>query len=489
MVVLGACRIGFDALPRDGALDGTSDTSMGDAPAGLQFVYLKASNADFFDRFGWSVAVSLDGNTVAVGAPLEDGPAGLSGSGSVYVFVRTGGVWSEQAYLRASTPDPGDSFGAAVALSADGNTLAVGLPDEDSAIGTDSADNSLSGAGAVFTFTRSGTTWSQEAYLKAAFTGMDDHFGGSLALSADGNRIAIGAPHEDSDETGTSGTGNNNSAIDAGAVYTFTRVGATWSPEAYIKASNAEAGDEFGFSLALSADSGRLVVGAPSEDSAATTVNGNQTDESIMSGGAAYAYNRVNTTWLQQAYVKPSSIDFGDSFGRAMALSRDGRILVIAAPGEDQFQLNSGAVFTFAYGDPTWAETAKLKAFTVDDGDQYGVSVAATTTGADLYMGAPNEDSSAVKLGGNQADNSIADSGAAYAYSRHVSGDGWMVGFYGKATAPGPGDLFGFSMAVNGDGRVVAAGAPYEDSSARGIDGDATNDDRMDSGAVVLITY
>src|SRR5581483_1146048 len=103
------------------------------------------------------------------------------------------------------------------------------------------------GNGAVYVFTRSGGTWSQQAYLKASNTGVSDYFGYSVSLS--GDTLAVGAPGESSNATGVNGDQLNDSAENSGAVYVFTRSSGTWSQQAYLKASNTEAFDEFGGSV------------------------------------------------------------------------------------------------------------------------------------------------------------------------------------------------------------------------------------------------
>ena len=113
---------------------------------------------------------------------------------------------------------------------------------------------------------------------------------GVAALSADGSTLAVGADSEGSRSTGINGNQTDNSAPYAGAVYVFTRTGSTWLQQAYIKASNTNADDGFGWSLALSADGSTLAVGALGEGSSATGINGNQLDDSATSAGAVYVY-------------------------------------------------------------------------------------------------------------------------------------------------------------------------------------------------------
>src|SRR5262249_21382453 len=119
-------------------------------------------------------------------------------------------------------------------------------------------DNSAGSSGAAYIFARSGTTWSQQAYLKASNTGAADQFGYAVAIS--GDAAIVGAWLESSNATGIDGDGTDNTAFGSGAAYSFTRNGSTWSQQAYIKASNTEAQDKFGISVAVDGDTG--VVGA-----------------------------------------------------------------------------------------------------------------------------------------------------------------------------------------------------------------------------------
>jgi hypothetical protein len=297
--------------------------------------YFKASNTEAGDRFGSSLAVSADGNTLAVGAPIEASSAtniggdqadnSASNSGAVYVFIRAGAAWSQQAYVKASNTQENDLFGGSVALSSDGNTLAVGATEEASnATGIDGnqTDNSAT------VRARSGLHpkqrhWSSRPTSRPR-TRRPDLFGYSLALSGDGTTLAVGAFGEDSSATGIDGNQTDNSAGSAGAVYVFTRAGATWLQQAYVKASNTEAADQFGIAVALSGDGNTLAVGANWEDSIARGVAGNQADNTFGQSGSVYVFARSGATWSQQAYVKASNTGIGDEFGLALALSGDG---------------------------------------------------------------------------------------------------------------------------------------------------------------------
>lgn len=475
-------------------------------------VYIKASNTDVGDRFGsLAIALSADGSTLAVAAEGEGSSArgvggdpadnGASGSGAVYVFVRSASGWAQQAYIKASNTDAFDSFGHSIALSSDGSTLAVGAVGEDSSatgINGDQADNSANSAGAVYVFRRSGTTWTQQAYIKASNTDPNDSFGWAVALSSDGSTLAVGALGEDSSATGVGGNqADNTGGPQAGAAYVFVRSGVTWTQQAYIKASNTEARDSFGHALALSADGSTMAVGAWGEDSSATGIGGNQADNAAATAGAVYVFVRSGVTWTQQAYVKSSNTDAGDSFGMfGLSLSADGSTLAVGATGEDSNATGvggnqadnsasaSGAVYVFRRIGTTWTQQAYIKAPNTDAGDIFGVSVALSGDGAMLAIGATGEDSSARGIGGDQASNTLSSAGAAYVFS--LSGSTWSLQAYIKASNPDASDAFGPALALSADGSTLAVGAGSEDSSATGIGGDESDNSAMSAGAAYV---
>jgi hypothetical protein len=314
-------------------------------------------------RFTLAVAATgEDSNATGVNGDQADNYA--ENAGAVYVFRRSGSSWAQEAYLKASNTGAGDRFGHSVALS--GDTLAVGATGEDSnatGVNGNQADNYAENAGVTYVFRRSGSTWAQEAYLKASNTGTSDDFGYAVALS--GDTLVVGAPREASDATGVNGNQADTAAIDSGAVYVFRRSGSTWAQEAYVKASNTGFGDQFGVSVALDGDT--LAVGAWHESSSATGVNGNQADDSAPKSGAVYLFRRAGSTWAHEAYLKASNPDGVDGCGRPYACR---------------------------------------------PGDNFGTSV--TLDGTTLAVGASGESSSAAGVNGDQADNSAPNSGAVY---------------------------------------------------------------------------
>jgi hypothetical protein len=518
----------------------TGSVALGTATAMLPAIgYLKAASVDSNDTFGTSVAVSGDGTTVVVGVPGEDSNAtGIDGnsannsvattnSGAAYVFARSAGEWSQQAYVKASNTAAGDAFGKTVAISTDGSTIAIGAP------------NRNSSAGAVYVFVRNGASWAQQGgALTASNTEADDRFGTALALSANGSILAIGAIGEDGNGTAP----GNNAAPDAGAVYVFTRGGSVWTQQAYIKASNADGGDLFGGAVALNGAGDALAVGATGEASAATAINGNQADNAAGGAGAVYIFANNGVTWAQSAYMKAPNAEPIDAFGAAVALSTDGNTLAVGAPQEDgtetgaqpfpiappppvppppdpnqqpppppppgsvpdplptTFQglcaapvldpnyvlrptvgCESGAVYIFVRNAGVWSAHTYIKGSNNEYEDRFGTSLALTADGNALAIGSPSEDSSAPGIEGNETVDDAPGAGAAYLYRRGDDG-AWTQQSYVKASNTGANDAFGTSVAVSSDAAALVVGATAEAS----VSNDQNNDTAASAGAAYL---
>jgi hypothetical protein len=461
-----------------------------------QEVYLKASNTKAGYQFGAAIAIS--GDTLVVGAPGESSNAtGVNGdasntsapvSGAVYVFVRNGGVWSQQAYLKASNTGTGDSFGYSVALS--GDTLVVGAPYEDSSaagINGNAADNGAFDSGAAYVFVRGAGGWSQEAYLKASNTGSGDRFGYSVSVS--GDTVAVGADGEDSAVTGVDGSENDNSAEGAGAAYVFFRSSGSWVQQAYLKASNTGEADAFGWSVGVSGAT--VIVGAPNEDSASGGINGDGSNNSAESSGAAYVFARSGVDWSQQAYIKGPQPGENDLFGFSVSISAD--TAVVGAVNEDSgatgvngnssdnSAMDSGAAFVFLGAGGFWSQRAYLKASNTGVNDFFGSAV--SISGDTIVVGAPYEYSAATGVNGNGSDNSAPDAGAAYQFQ--LASGGWSQLAYLKASNTGSGDRFGFAVAASS---IVAVAAVGERSSAIGINGNQIDNSTFDAGATYAFT-
>ncbi len=262
-----------------------------------QQAYLKADSLDDRDELGYSVGVA--GSWIIAGAPFEDGSAtGVGGgddnstesAGAVYVFEDSGGGnWAQTEYLKASNSGVNNRFGTAAAIA--GTTIVVAAPDEGSAATGVNGDPGLGSAissGAAYVFEHAEPDgWGQTAYIKAFNTGTQDRFGRSV--SASDNLIVIGAHQEGS---GSGGRPSDNSRQDAGAAYVYRReLDGTWSFDAYHKALRPGTGDVFGHGVAVAGEV--IVVAALEEDSAATAIDGDQSDNSADGAGAVFAFRGV----------------------------------------------------------------------------------------------------------------------------------------------------------------------------------------------------
>ena len=300
----------------------------------LQQTKLVASDEAGSRNFGYSVAIS--GDTIVAGAREPFG----SGTGSAYVFVRSGGVWTQQAKLTASDGAVDEQFGWAVALS--GDTVAIGA--HQAAPG---------GAGAAYVFIRSGGAWSQQAKLTASDSAASDAFGSSVALV--GNTALIGAPK------------NDQSGSDAGAAYVFTRSGTVWSQQAKLGGTDTANADHFGNAVALSYDT--ALVGAPQNNPAG-----------VGDAGSAYVFTRSGISWSQQTKLTAADAATDRKFGSSVALDGDKALI------GSYFSEPAGAAYAFTRSGAVWTQQAVLFAFgaAADAGYYYtvGVSGGRIVTGA-----------------------------------------------------------------------------------------------------------
>lgn len=243
--------------------------------------------------------------------------------------------------MKGHQQGPGDSFGRSVAIHAD--SIAVGAPEDncrDIIINglVACSNNAGAGYGAVYAFKRSGTTWSQEAFMSSPRLFNGDWVGGDVAIW--GDTIVAGSVGDSSNQTTiTNGTGASTdfSLNDSGAAYVFTRSGSDWSQQAYLKPPNPSPLNNFASSLAIEND--LIVVGARREGSAQSEItNGNTADNCISNNsGAAFVYERSGTSWSQKAYIKASNRGDGDEFGSDVAIFGD--TIAVGAKHEDSEQI------------------------------------------------------------------------------------------------------------------------------------------------------
>jgi hypothetical protein len=326
------------------------------------------------DQFGWSVAISADGNTVAIGSTTED-TSPYSNNGAVYIYTRSAGTWTQQTKLLASDRDSNEGFGFSLAFSADGLTLLVGAEPENTSPSTIN--------GAVYAFIYDSGEWIEQQKLLASDFSSNDRFGCDVSLSSDGNIALIGANSED--------TSPNS---DNGAAYIFTRTAGVWTEQQKILASDASSDEQFGISVSLSADGNTALIGAFVESTSPNSFN-----------GAAYVYTLVEGIWTEQQKLLASDPVTQDFFGRSVALSSDGNIALIGAYLEDTSpNTNNGAAYVFTRSGGTWTQQQKLLAFDREDGDRFGLSVAMSDDGSTFFVSS------------YYGDDTFTDQGTVYLY-------------------------------------------------------------------------
>jgi hypothetical protein len=335
------------AISEDTALIGSfksDDDNMG-VNVGAAYVYtlignvwqqqakLIANDGKPEDTLGGNVA--LFGETAVLGAIGHDKNG--ENSGAVYVFNRSGSTWTQQTKLTAADGAKGDAFGQSIAVSDD--IMIVGAPHDN--------DNGK-GSGAIYVFKRTGTAWTQQAKLIAPDGKEGDLFGISMALSND--TILVGADL------------NDEIAINAGAVYVFTRQGTQWTHQAKLMAADGGKTDIFGVRVALSGDT--------------ALISARRDDDEVMGvdAGSAYVFTRTGTTWQQQAKLTAPDGAEDDRFGRSVAISGD--TALISAMHQDDKGANSGSAYVFTRTGNTWSHKANLTANDGAAGDLFGWSVA-----------------------------------------------------------------------------------------------------------------
>jgi hypothetical protein len=383
----------------------TSPAVAGEAPQ--QEPTDETPQAEFTGAYGYGVAVAMsaDGGTAVVGQLGESKSTDVPGVAHVFTLDRT--RWKQQAELTASDSSYDNLFGNAVAVNAGGNTVIVGDPGE-CGYGLENCEH-----GVAYVFTRSGSTWTQQAELHGG-----PGFGGAVALSSDGNTALVGA--------GLSGYYGVSYALGGNAPPTiFSRSGTTWTQEATLSATNASGPfDNFGHSVALSADGDTALIGDPTENEEA---------------GAAYVFTGSGSTWTEQAELTGSDETSESKFGTSVALSAAGETAIVGAPAQ-----NGGSAYVFTGSGSTWAQQAEL---TPDDAEVssfdgwFGMTVALDGEGTVALVGAPWAEE---------------DLGAAYAFAGE--GSDWAQQGEFVVDNATPYDYFGDAVALNGAGTTALIG-------------------------------
>lgn len=397
-VLVGAC---FDDTTA-GVDAGSAYVFIRSGTVWSQQAHLNASDSAMGDQFGISAA--LDGDTAVMGAHSN----GISGC--AYVFTRSGTIWSEQAKLTASDAASEDFFGKSVAIS--GETALVGASYDDILADTN--------AGSAYVFTRSGTVWSQEAKLTASDTSAYNYFGCSVALL--GDTALLGA------------TVDFTAGDRPGYAYIFTRSGTLWTQQAKLNADNGRSGDHFGFSVALS--EGTALVGARYDNTSAG-----------IDAGSAYVFTRNGTSWSQQAQLSAGDTAVDDYLGYSVALSGD-TALVGAHRDDTVVGVDVGSAYIFTRIGIVWSHQAQFIAGDADEYDRFGIAVA--LSGDTALVG---------------SSNSLATVGSAYVFTRN--GAAWSQQAQLSISNAATGDYYGSSVALSGNTAMVGA---FGDNTPAGLD-------------------
>jgi len=377
--------------------------------------FVVSSDIDVFDGFGTSVSVSGDGNTAVIGTPYTVANS-ISNGGSVYIFVRSGNTWTQQAKLTSSDVADNDHLGISVSVSHDGNTFITGAFLED--------PNSTTNGGSAYVFTRSGTTWTQQAKLVSSDVESNDEFGLSVSISGDGDTAIVGAYREASITPG----------YPSGSAYVFTRSGTSWSQEAKIIGSGVDRGEQFGESVDISYDGNTVIIGNKSD-----TVN------SILQSGSATVFTRSGTTWTEEGILTASDAGFLNQFGVRVSISDDGNTALVGCFSKD-------TVYVFTRSGTTWSEEYKLVPWgNVSSTPKFGAySVSLSGNGNVALVSAPQ----------NSNPNIYTNDGTTYVYVR--IGTEWFDHTILSSLNAQNNGFFGSSVSASYDGAISIVGANEE---------------------------
>ena len=376
---------------------------------------LTASDAQATDYFGGAVAISSDGNYAIVGARGED--TGAVSSGAAYIYVKSGSTWAQQAKIQASNKGESDEFGYSVSINSDGTYAIIGAHAEDG------STNTISDAGAAYIFTRSGSTWTEQAILRASNAGANDKFGTSVSINSDATYAVVGAIYENT----------------TGAMYVFTRSGSTWTQQAGpLRATDFGVDDFFGTSISINSDGTYIIIGAHLEDPGG-----------ISNGGAAYIWVRSGSAWAHQAKLTASDVATNYYFGENVAISSDGNYAIVGAGRSVTGGLDAGAAYIYVRSGSTWTQQAKIVSSDAQIYDNFGSAVSLNSDGTYAIISAAYEDT-----GGG-------DAGAVYVFKR--SGSTWSQESKIQGSDTSGGDAFGNEVSISGDGTYAIVGAVLED--------------------------
>lgn len=351
------------------------------------------------DAFGYAIAISGDGNYCAVSA-------GVANIGTVYLFKRFGDTWTQQAKITPADAVAGDQLWVSLALDHNGDTLAIGCS-SDYIVSTNN--------GSVYIYTRSSTTWTQQAKLVAPDIVASQLFGFSTSITADGDTVVIGA------------IGDSQRGSLAGAAYVFTRSGTIWSYRTKLFGGNITANAGFGYSVSISSEGGYIAIGAYGMDS---------------SRGVVYIFTGSGAAWMQEANIYASDRATSDFYGMKVAITANGNSVIVGARGDDDMGSTSGSAYIHVRNGTIWTQQAKITATNGTSSSVFGAALDITDAGDTVLVGAYGKNS---------------NTGSAYIFTRTETE--WvqrkiMIGSNAVA-----GYNFGFGAVMSGSGSVMLISA------------------------------
>lgn len=322
------------------------------------------SDLDSSDRFGSSLSLTDNGNTLVIGCFKEDQDG--SNTGGVYVFTRSGSTWSFQQRLQSNPVIASSEFSNqrhGVGISGDGNYIVVGAGSSNKS----------------HVFNLSGGTWSQQAILTPS-GGTPGTNAPSVDISQNGDTVIVGVPLSDGE------------ASNAGAAYVFTRSSSTWSQQARLNHSTAAASDFFGWDVGISNDGNTAIVSAYADDISSST-----------DAGSAFIFTRSGSTWTEQKELNQSTVYAESYFGHQSRISGDATTAIVSANGYDtgSAPYDVGMVYIYEQG-RQWSEQQKIQETTFGSNFGHAVSISGDT----VVVGSHNEDVNS------------ADGTKAYVYTR-----------------------------------------------------------------------
>lgn len=279
----------------------------------VQDIKITDINGAYLDRLGVATAVNYNGDRVAIGAAWRN-----SGSywdnGAVYVYRQESSIWYLEAILEANIGETYAYYGRAVGMSANGSVIVVGAAYAD-VVGYES--------GAAYIYTREGNNWTEAIRLVPSDATAESYFGESVAISGDGNTVAIGAHLADT------------TSPDTGAVYIYRNINGTWVQSYKVMSTEVNTGDKFGLCVSLNSNGTLLTVAAESVSGGPST------------SGGCYLFALTEAGWTQQSVLLSTDIEVGDGFASSSAISGDGSTIIMGSPNDDDGGASSGSVYIF----------------------------------------------------------------------------------------------------------------------------------------------